>query len=636
MCGILGSFLASPGAPTPPRFSHAVSMLSHRGPDVASEKVIRSPASTLFLGHTRLSILGSGQDGAQPLTSRDGRWEMVFNGEILNYVEVRKELEQDGFQVAGNSDSAVLIEAWARWGTACLQKIDGMFAFVVFDRALHDLYCVRDRWGIKPLYVERKDSSFLFSSEVPALLEIKESAPQANISSVYQFLIHGQYDKAGDTFLKDIEAVKPAHFIKVSINTDSGTFSSRTERYWSAPKVQSFTGNFDDAVEQVRTLFLASVQRNLRSDVPVSVALSGGIDSSSIASAVRYLEPKSEIQAFSFVAPGTDVDEQKWAELVAKEKGIQLNLVEANSTGLSNDLDDLIKTQGEPFGSTSVYAQYSVYRRAAMRGFRVMLDGQGADELFAGYRGYPEFRLRSLIEKGNVPSAVKFALAMRQSTGPRYKEHLKSFIATFAPPSLHEWGYSTLGKSLRPDWINTDWLDDSELKFSHPVSDLYPLSAQGNGRRLMQRLDFALHGDQFAQLLRHGDRNSMRWSVESRVPFLDKTLVEAVLSFPEEFMLGSDGTTKNLLRHALDGITPSSVLLRKDKIGFSTPEQEWLGKELGSLDDWLEGLRDVPFVRLDKARKEIADMVEGRKAFSWLGWRLINLSKWTRLFGVTY
>ena len=627
MCGILG--LWSPNARQHPNVvAKALEELAHRGPNDRGIEWYETPLGALAFAHTRLSIIDLSSGGHQPMESRCGRWSMIYNGEIYNYRELRSELEAAGETFATASDTEVLLRAWARWGADGLRRLIGMFAFAVLDRERQTLALVRDAFGIKPLFYRHDDKGFAFASESKAITALDLDRPRLNLDRAYRYLVRGSYDDGEETFIHGIRQLPPAHWLEI----DLATGRSEGVRRWWRPAIAERPIAFGDAVDELRERFLDSVRLHLRSDVRLGAALSGGIDSSSVVCAMRRIEPDMPIHSFTFVARGSPLDEEKWADLVNKEVGAEAHKVVVEPAELADDLDDMIRIQDEPFGSTSIYAQYRVFRLVREKGVTVTLDGQGADELLAGYGGYPGPRLNSLLERGDYRGLLR--LARRWGSGPdrSRRQALLALLGQRVPAKWRGAALGLAGRSVSPDWLDDRFLRDRGVRIEDPG---LPRSAEGRGRRLAEALRTALTDGGLQSLLRHGDRNAMRWSVESRVPFLTVPLAEFLLSLPENHLLSGEGETKHILRAAMRGIVPDAILDRKDKIGFATPEQAWFGKIAPTVRRWIADAPDLPFVKRDVLAARFEPVLEGRRPLDGTLWRFINFYRWFRIRNIS-
>lgn len=626
MCGILGGVWARGPSVTAPQFDEAIKALRFRGPNDSGLERIECAASWVALGHTRLSIIDLTSAGHQPMASADGRYSIVFNGEIYNYLELRKELADLGHAFRSNSDTEVLLAAWREWGRECLPRLLGMFAFVVLDRASCKLTCVRDAFGIKPFFYAREDGRFLFASEIPAIKAMKRERVELDWQRAYDYLVHGDYDSGSRTFLSGVSHLLPGHLLEVGL-TDGAV--SEPLRWWT-PSIQERTDlSFDQAAELVRERFLGNIRLHLRSDVPLGAALSGGIDSSAVVCAMRVVEPDLPINTFSYIAQGSSVSEEAWVDRVNEHVKATPHKVVVNASELAADLDEMIRVQGEPFGSTSIYAQYRVFQLAREHGVTVTLDGQGADEMLAGYNGYPGQRIRSLLEKGQAAEAWDFLGEWAKWPGRSRLAGAKRAVAEMTQGRLYETLRLLNGMQNLPTWINAAALKERGIIRRYPRQRS---NVNENGRRVAAELALSLTQRGLPALLRHGDRNSMRFSVESRVPFLTLDMVELLLSLPESYLISGQGETKSVFRAAMRGIVPDDVLDRRDKIGFATPEQEWLVSMADTVRGWLREDLGLSFFNQQEVVKAFDQIVSGNQAFSWQVWRWINFSRWYASF----
>lgn len=620
MCGIAGGWwqqLISAQTQLP----QALHAMRHRGPNDQGHELFPFGPAVVALGQVRLSIIDLSTAGHQPMHTRDGRWVIVFNGEIYNYRELRAELRELGHNFTSDTDTEVLLAAWGQWGHACLPRLVGMFAFVVLDKHNATLTCVRDAFGIKPFFYTAEGDGFRFASELPALLQLLPTKPALNQQRAYDYLVHGDYDSTSDTFYAGVHHLPPGHWLSVDLAKGLHAVPQR----WWVPTIEERPGwRFDDAVEQVREQFLHNIRLHLRSDVPLGAALSGGIDSSAVVCAMRHVAPDLPIHTFSYIAAGSEVNEERWVDLVNAHVGAISHKVAVTPQELMRDLDDMIRVQGEPFGSTSIYAQYRVFQLAKENGIAVTLDGQGADEMLAGYNGYPGQRLRSLIEMGQWGKAWKFWNAWAQWPGRSHVQGAKWLVSEMTEGALHTALRKLNGMHNAPRWINANVLREQgvQLEKTHAFPEF-----NIPGRRVMDELAVSLHRRGLTWLLRHGDRNSMRFSIESRVPFLTLDMVNLLLSMPEEYLISPRGETKHVFREAMRGIVPEEVLNRKDKIGFSTPENSFLLALKAPLFEILDSGSDLDFINKIKIKEDFEKTVKNNVNSSTI-WRWINFFTW--------
>lgn len=625
MCGLFGVIDDRERGGSAVNLAQVFDTLAHRGPDDQGFARFTWLNKEIALGHTRLSIIDLTHSGHQPMSSKCGRWTIVFNGEIYNYKEVRQTLRLRGHEFQSESDTEVLLAAWIEFGPAGLRDLVGMFAFAVYDAYQKTVTLVRDGFGIKPLYWSSTDDRVLFASEIPAVIELmgKRATPDRDVFTEY--LLTGIYDRGTKTFFENVNRLRPGHLIEFDLSAKQIGYS--TERWWNPRVDESESINIQDAAEWVRELFLESVRIHLRSDVPIGFALSGGIDSTAVVSAARYLEPDLEINTFSFISPGSNIDEEAWIDRANLHVNARPHKVSLKSGNLVNDIDDMVRSQGEPFGDTSIYAQYAVYRKAKEAGVTVTLDGQGADELFAGYHGYVDRRILSLLDKHQYVEAVKLLVRWSRWPGRNISSALRSVVVSKLPRKLLSLYRSATNHNARHAGFG--WLNHDELTWSQHTDEE---EKDGKNRHLASVLRRELTAGGLEGLMRHGDRNSMRWSIESRVPFLTIPIAEAALGLPEEYLLSQNGESKHVLRRAMSGVVPEAILNRRDKIGFQTPEGDWLADRFKSFQgDWLEGLATLPFVNEGQVRSGVLEGLS-KDSFGPEIWRYLNASRWAIQF----
>ena len=636
MCGIAGAcwFAETDHDRIESGLSRAVAAMHNRGPSSSGQAIWAVPGGGVAaLGSTRLAVLDLSEAGRQPMSTPDGRFTMVYNGEITNYVEVRAALQGEEATFTSSGDTEVLLTAWAHWGAECLTRLEGMFAFAVLDRQRATVTLCRDPFGIKPLYYGHfTGRGLVFGSEIASIVPLLPSAPRLNWRTAVAYLASGAYDDSPETFIEGVRHLEPGHSLVIDLQAKF--VRQGDDRAWRPSIRTDDHVTVAQAADGVRTLLLESVAHNLRSDAPVGVALSGGIDSSAIACAVRLLEPDYPLRVFSFVAPESEIDESRWISLVNEGLRADAFAVTPTTGELTADIDDVILAQGEPFASTSIYAQYRVFRLMHDHGIVVSLDGQGGDEVFAGYHGYVGQRARSLLEAGDLAGAASFLRAWSTWPGRSLAKGVARAGAEYAPDRAVSSVYRRLPGVL-PKGVNRGELRVRGLAWGWQ-SPLAP-NDELRGVRVKAELRASLTERGLQSLLRHGDRNSMRFSVESRVPFLDRALVDFVLSLPERYLVDDRGTSKAILRSALRGIVPDGILDRRDKVGFETPDASWIDSQRGVFADRISEAPEIGF--LDKSQM-LAGIDPARfgpgggQIGSQLTWRIFNLYRWASLVGV--
>lgn len=599
--------------------------MAHRGPDDSGYQIVADGAACVALGQTRLSVIDLTSGGHQPMLSDDGDLALVFNGEIYNYRALRQELRARGRTFRSESDTEVLLAAWSEWGSSCLPRLDGMFSLVVHDRKRHRLSCARDAFGIKPFFYQQDSRGLLFASEQQALLALRDRPNLPDVQRAYDYLVHADYDSQERSFIRDVRHLLPGTLLELDLR---GAMPSQPTEWWRPPTNRVFSGRFTDAVEAVREEFLHSVRLQLRSDVPLGATLSGGIDSSAVVCAMRHIEPSATIHTFSYVAAGAEASEESWVDVVNAAVNAVPHKLTTTTDELLRDLDTVIATQGEPFGSTSIYAQYRVFEMARASGMTVTLDGQGADELLAGYNGFPGRRLHSLFEARRLRSMLRFARDWASWPGREYRQAWMHFGEAVTPEPLYATALAAVGHRARPRWLKLDALHDADVMVRAPRR---PASPEFHGRRLTEHLANRLHRRGLTQLLRHGDRNAMAFSIESRVPFLTISMAELVLSLPEEYLLSDRGETKHVFRAAMRDIVPDRVLDRRDKIGFQTPEREWILKGVDSVRRRIRAAAEIDFLDADPMLRSLDGIASGKPFNPQLVWRWLNYVTWYQM-----
>jgi len=590
--------------------------LRHRGPDDQNIYV----DDNISLGHCRLSIIDLSFAGRQPKSNEDGSIWIIFNGEIYNFQEIRAILEKNGHKFSSNTDTEVIVHAYEEWGTDCVERFNGMWAFAIYDKSRNIIFFSRDRFGVKPLYFYRHEKGLVFSSEIKGLLQ-HNITRVPNDKAVYDFLILGFVDHLPETFFQGIDRLMPGESMIYELTR--GTM--KKFRWYDLDSKMMGTNKISEkeAAKKIRELFIDSVRYRLISDVPVGSCLSGGIDSSAIVYAMRKLNETIEIKTFSLIFPGKKLDESEYINEVVKATKVEGNSVCPTTEDLIRDLNDLIQTQEEPFGSMSIYGQYKVMELAHENDMKVLLDGQGSDEIFAGYFIYYKYYL--------FESLFHLQTKEIEKTSKAIKNKLNDLILFPVMTILSKMGLSE--GPLKNVWLSRmkylKGLDKNKL--ANPLKD--------RGFDLNRALYSDLTRYSIPQLLRYEDKNSMRWSIESRVPFLDYRLVELAMSLPSCYKIRK-GTTKYILRKALKDLVSDRILGRRDKIGFATPDVDWLISPAFN-----EMAKEILKSNKFKSRKywaqdEVLHLVDEhlgkdcnhRKNYSNVLWRIINVELWLRSF----
>jgi asparagine synthase (glutamine-hydrolysing) len=625
MCGIVGGCWKRAPHDVETRLAQALRSLKHRGPNDSGVELIRGVDFTVALGHTRLSIIDLGPGGHQPMRSADGRYTIVFNGEIYNYRELRDELRNFGHSFSSESDTEVLLAAWQQWSVEAIKRLTGMFSFAVFDRKTQTLSLARDAFGIKPLFYEQSQDGVLFASELRALLELRMRRPEPDLQTAYDYLVHGDYDSQENSFIKGVKRLSPGSVLQIE---PSRAMVAKPTRWWT-PTFRENTLTFEEAADCVRERFLNNIRFHLRSDVPLGAALSGGLDSSAVVFGMRHVAPDAPINTFSYIAKGSPLSEEKWVDFVNEKARAVPYKISATPDDLMGDIERMIVHQGEPFGSTSVYAQYKVFQLAREKGVTVMLEGQGADELLAGYNGYPGYRLLSYCENNQLISALGFANQWARWPGRSRRLAAMELGRVLMPDAIYAVSRKAMGRDFYPPWLKVDVFRDAGVTFKEHRP---PRSAEWTGKRMLEQMATSLQHRGLPALLRHADRNSMCFSIESRVPFLTTDFADTMLSIPEHYLMSPSGETKSVFRAAMRGIVPDEILDRRDKIGFATPEYEWILHLAPTIRNWIrEYGSNCALFNVGQLLQAFEAMTQNKLPFSWQVWRWVNFMRWNSL-----
>jgi len=617
MCGFVG--IISSAIPIRDDLLSAMrDRLLHRGPDNGSNWIRNG--GRVALAHRRLSIIDTSHSADQPMVTADGRLRIVFNGEIYNFVELRNELAGLGHVFATRSDTEVLLAAFWQWGEAVLLRLNGMFAFAVWDEQSRRMFVARDRFGEKPLFVGRgRFNTVAFASEMKAILVHPLMPCTVSEDALNRFGSGAWYEDDGQTFFEGIERFPPAH---AAWFREDGT-EERRWRYWT-PDYTAIDHDLKprDAVERFSELMQRSITLRLRADVPVGSSLSGGLDSSVIVGYLSRERGKSSFAQNTFSAVFPDdptMSEGREVDAVVAHTGVNSFQVTPDPLRLAEESALLHWHQEEPFLSASIYLQWCVARLARQNDTTVLLDGQGADELLAGYQFYFKQRQLDLLDQGRLALAVresdKFNRRLRIASG-QFQESQRRFNASvaYSADELREMG--------KP----------SSSVFHYPYA--VGTAPAKPGFRLRRTISDALLYNSLPMLLRYADRNSMAFSREGRLPYLDYDLVDFCITLPDGFYI-RNGWQKWILREAAGNSIPRSIRWRADKVGYAAPLDNWLR---ASLRDWAlervldSALQGVPGYDQGGVEALWEEHQAGSANHSWALWRWISLSEWLSIY----
>jgi len=605
MCGIVG-FTGNKDTKT---LDSMLKTIIHRGPDGEG----KFESDNFTIGMRRLCIVDP-NGGWQPIWNETKTVALVFNGEIYNYQEIWDELEKKGHKfTSDHSDTETVVHGYEEWGEGVLKKLRGMFAFAIYDSEKQEIFIARDRLGIKPLFYTQINDRFYFGSEIKALLEVKNSSRQMNKQAVIDYLVNRTHDHLEETFFKNIFRVPAGHYMRIS---PRGEVLCKT-KYWELEVNLEFTSSKPDKVyaEELKELFIDSVKCHLLSDVPIGVTLSGGLDSTGVVSVMAKLfkEKQADLHTknlltFSAVYPGNSIDESKYIDIAAEFVGSEQHKVTPTAEGFWSEIDNWLYTQEEPTISSAPYAIYTVMKEAA-KYVRVMLSGQGGDELFAGYIPYFAAYLTS------ARSNNKYAQALRESLMgfDLYSNFIKQKFLARKSNAVSEI------KSL----VNNNFFD---IKPTFYLPD----------KNLNQRLSLDVTKYSIPNVLRYEDHNAMAFSIETRVPFLDHKFVEYAFSLPIDQKIKM-GWNRYAYRNAMKGIIPEAILKRRKKIGFTTPETMWMKNKSDIIKQIFRSkeFNNRGIFNASKVLEDYTLWTEGKKqADAMMFWRILNVELWIRRFNI--
>ena len=558
MCGIAG--LITPQRDVAPALQRAAQRQAHRGPDAQGTACFEMGGRTVGFAHQRLAILDLSPAGQQPMTLEPHGSVILYNGEVYNYLELRQELLAHGYTFKGDSDTEVVLTALQHWGVEeALARFNGMWALAFLDPSRHRLYLARDRMGIKPLYTYVDGGQFYFASEIKTILAMAETKFPLNPRVVNLFLTQSLLDVSEETFFEGIDAFPAGHFAVLDLEA---SLEPAPRPYWTPSLETPRALPLESVIGEVRTLFMDAVRVRLRSDVPVGVLLSGGVDSSAIAGAMHHLlGDGADLNLLSAVSPDARYDESPFADMMAKHlrRDVHKVVLDFTPQGAMEHLKTVTWYNDEPVGSFSSVAHYLLMQAAKDLGVTVVLSGQGADELLCGYKKYLGFYVQHLTREGRYAEALKVL-------GQFWRRGTVLSQFSFQEAKRYLPGFHT---SFRRQYDSRT----ARLKAYAPV----PV---GLGSQTVQERQLAdLRRFSVPQLTHYEDRMSMAHAREVRLPFLDVRLVEMLLPLPINTKL-RDGWTKYLFREALAPYLPTQIARRKDKQGFTTPQSHWLKHDL--------------------------------------------------------
>ncbi|MCT7911790.1 asparagine synthase (glutamine-hydrolyzing) [Arcobacter lacus] len=608
MCGISGIINKNLNRVDKDEIQHMNDLISHRGPDDEGFYFEKNFA----FGHRRLSILDLSSDGHQPMHYLD-KYVITYNGEVYNYLEIKEELLKYGYTFHSHTDTEVILASYDKWGEECVNKFNGMWAFAIYDKEKNIIFCSRDRFGVKPFYYTQVDEKFIFGSEIKQLLEFYQDR-YVNKKVLMNYLVTGFHDFTNDTFFEKIEKLEGSHNLVYNLNTNDYLI----KKYYSI--------NIDDSIKNLEEDIIInkyeedlsnSIKLRLRSDVRVGTCLSGGIDSSAItAIASKFYEYNNKFIAIHAKSIEKITDESKYAYDVSNSlDNVDLKIVEPSTKDFINNIDEVILTQEEPFGSPSIFMQYFVMREAKKLNCKVMLDGQGGDETLLGYERYYPAAYIDLMKNRGFISMIKEVLNTNKNNSKM--SFLWIIKLTFGSILFNLRIKKYIKKCF---FVKNEYLINNKFDYIKEFAEKY-----FNVNELQK---YEITNLSIPVLLRYEDKNSMKHSIETRLPFLDFNVLELALSIDTKIKI-KKGWTKYLLRSIIDKLLPNSVVWRKSKLGFNAPERIWID------ENELIMLNEISKSKILNKITNMKILLLNYSKFDYrLKWRLFNIACWERIYNV--
>jgi asparagine synthase (glutamine-hydrolysing) len=567
--------------------------------------------NNIGLGFVRLSILDLSEAGHQPMHSEDNRYVIIFNGEVYNYIEIRKELEGK-YNFRSNSDTEVILNSYIEWGEKCLDQLNGMFAFVIYDKETKKIFGARDRFGIKPLYYYQDKDQFIFASDFPSILKVMPIQPTQDDVVIMNYLLTNRTNYSKDTFFKEIKRIEHGNSFTIEDN-------QVTIKNWYDIEKSQLSEHFDSSKDYYQEL-KRSINIQLRSDVPVGVCLSGGLDSSSITSLILKEFNSDNLNSYSSVfEKGDKGDESEYIELYKKEQ-LKMHFTKPTAISLKKDLEDFVDTLCEPVPDTSIYSAYKVMELAKEHS-TVVLNGQGADEVLGGYDYFYGAYLKELLIHFKWGKFLKHLISLKRFNGLMI--NLKYLLFFLSPKK-------TKLKILlkRNNFVSKDYYNKYKEESHKLIENFYQFKTVNEFYK--KHLKY-----KFEHLLIWADKLGMRFSLETRFPFIDHLLIEKTLNTNQEDIL-KHGWTKSILRESFQGILFDEIRMRRLKVGFETPEKNWFKSE--ELKPLLldvfqsESFKKRPYFEKGKIMKLYQDHIDGKEDNSTIIWKAFHLELWFRRF----
>lgn len=601
-------------------------------PKISSETY--NEQANIVLGHRRLSILDLSAHAHQPMCNETENYWIVFNGEIYNYKGIREELIAKGHQFTSNSDTEVVLKAFIEWGKSCVNKFNGMWSFVIYDKTTKKLFGARDRFGVKPFYFINNKNHFAFCSEIKGLLKIQGFQKEINPAAVYDFLVSSKLEIDDETFFKNIFELKPANLFELDTLTGNLTvekyYTLSYNKKWESIK----SSELPNVISDIKKKVINAVDIRLNADVKTGSCLSGGIDSSAIVTTINQLLKEKEInpigkeqEVFTASYPSTSIDESKWAKIVVDKTKTNWNQTFPDAQSIEKQLTDLVYAQDIPFGSSTSFSQFKVMELIHNKGVKVSIDGQGADELFAGYPNHYASSIINGINSFSFASVFK-NLGAKDGTFSNHSQILKLPLQSLYIKCFPNSYFKKL-KAKQPElsYIKPGFIKNQNNRL-HLINDKFKAN-------LNQLLHYQFTDCGLKQLLRTADRSSMHFSVETRMPFVDDNeLVESVFKISGKSKI-KDGKSKFLLREAMKELLPQEIYNRTDKLGFSTPEKQWFVVLKPYFKSILSEQKNDEFVNWEEMNDNFDEIYENALNTNISRfWRFIIFALWRKVYNV--
>jgi asparagine synthase (glutamine-hydrolysing) len=644
MCGIAG--IVSLEGVNPIDLHKMSSILQHRGPDDEGFLLLNSitrnfkgkdtikelfdlpliqdanfeASNVLGFVHRRLSILDLSPLGHQPMEFANGKYQLVFNGEIYNYKELREELKKASYQFTSDSDTEIILAAYHKWGKNCVAKFVGMWAFALVDVEKRELFLSRDRFGIKPLYYASIRNKLAFASEIKALLALDFIQPEADMTTVFEYVIFGATADPASNLFKQIKPLPPAHNLIIKLDT----LDMQMECYYDLEKqIEVHKLPAENQIQKTyEELSHNSINIHLRADVAIGATLSGGLDSSTLTAIAAREMNGNTFKTFTAAYEENEIDESGFArKVIASQKNIEGQFAYPNIKTYWTDIDKLIWHQDLPINSTSMFAQWEVMKLAHQKNIKVLLGGQGADETLGGYYNFAGLYLIEKLKQGKIPSFFKERKELKNKFAPNINNALGRafyyYLPEFAQRNIRE------KKRLGMGFVSENYQDR-----------LTNIDVPARGGKTFRQQSLLSTEFGLQDLLRYEDRNSMAFSIESRVPFLDHRLVEFSIALDNDWKI-KDGWTKYILRKTAEPLLDKEVVWRKYKMGFLTPQKLWKLQSKKELDTFVNEVNIPDF--LDKnylLKLNNADVNDNSHLSEF--WKMVSFLKWAEIFNVKF